>query len=380
MELINDDLLFSDSVIRMKKLDTPLNLLEIKKCMYKFNAESVYQTNVEISEWDGCTVMFKGKSFEAIENDWEYLKKIVNSVIAGRKEDKNHNKFQNQVYITENDRTYARPYDILSSKYVNQYSNGRLYVTGHVAGLFEKLDKLILKFAESEKAIEFYSEPLWHEEELPKFGYTPNNDNLFQINHFNDEKKLYWQNATCDNIWKSFENSVVDDFKVYSALGVCSRTEKNQVYFYERMNVFHMREIVAVGEKEQIIKFRERAIEFVIGLGQKLQLNFLLEQAGDPFFIEDNSKANHDGDKYDLPEIIKIEYRPYLYDDKTLACASFNIHGDFFAKKFNYSGKTGKEPIWTSCIAFGLERWCWAILVQFGTDFNKWPSFLKKLY
>ncbi|MCR3760055.1 hypothetical protein KYB31_13845 [Clostridium felsineum] len=378
MNLIKENNNLFESVTQIKKLKTKLDKLQIKECMYKYKAQSTYKTNVEINEWDGVTVMLKGKNTDSIENDWKCLLEIIEDIVKNKKEKPvQKSEFEKKFFITDKNRSYTRPYDILSSNYVNQYPNGRIYITGHVARLMDAIDKYILKFAQAENALEFYSEPLWYEDELEKFGYTKDNDNLFKINNFNDESGVYWQNTVCDNIWESIENSRIDNFKTYTSIGVCSRTERNQTYFWERMNVFHMREVVAVGTKEDILNFRKRAVQFVVDFAQKLNLNFLLEEASDPFFIEDGDKVSNN--KFDLPEIVKVEYRPCLYDNKSLACASFNVHGDFFAQKFNYTSKNKGEKVWTSCIAFGLERWCWAILVQLGTDKDKWPEFLRNL-
>jgi hypothetical protein len=106
-------------------------------------------------------------------------------------------------------------------------------------------------------------------------------------------------------------------------------------------------------------------------LASELRLNAVLKEANDPFFLMDHTdKTVQDVD------ITKKELRLSLYDEKTLACASVNVHGDFFAKSFSINGKTS---IWTGCLAFGLERWVWAILSQFGPDLNHWPLQLRRL-
>ena len=87
-----------------------------------------------------------------------------------------------------------------------------------------------------------------------------------------------------------------------------------------------------------------------------------------------------DGTEGIVPEPIKFELRLSLYDDRSLACASFNVHGDFFARRLDYLGEEGHEaPIWTSCAAFGLERWVWAVLVQHGPRVQDWPAELRAL-
>lgn len=369
MNLIKEASLFNLTT-RIEKLSEKLSILEIKKVMYLYNAGE-HGTDVEIDEWDGSTVMYKGENVDAINSDKEILIRIIDEIVAKRTSNNKKESFKKEDFIINKDRTYKRPYDILASASFNQYDTGRLYITGHAAKLLNIIDQYILKFAADENAEEFYSEPLWHQSELERFGYSGDNDNLLKINNIKD---VFWQNAVCDSIWESLENTTIKGFKVYSSIGICSRTEKNQTFFFERMNSFHMREIVAVGNKEEIINFRKRAIDFAINLAKEIEINFSLEEANDPFFIENLNKFGETS--YNLPDVIKIEFRPHLYDDKSLACASFNIHGDFFSKNFKYKSANGEE-LWTSCAAFGLERWLWAIFIQHGMDMEKWPDALK---
>lgn len=370
MNLTNKTNLF-DLTTRIEKLPEKLSALEIKKVMFIYNAGE-HKTDIEIDEWDGTTVMFKSESADAINPDKERLMKIINQTIKSRESTEENESFKRD-FIFVKDRIYKRPHEILSSPSFKQYSSGRFYIKNDAAKLLNAMDQRIQKFALRENAEEFYSEPLWHQTELSKFGYSPDNDNLLKIKNLDG---IYWQNAICDSIWESLENSIIPEFKVYSSVGICSRTEKNQTFFFERMNAFHMREIVAVGNKDEIVSFRKRAIEFVSQLANELSLNYSLEEANDPFFIENINKLGKTD--YDLPDIIKIEFRPHLYDNKSLACASFNIHGDFFSKKFNYKSPDGKT-LWTSCAAFGLERWLWAIFVQYGLELENWPESLRQL-
>jgi hypothetical protein len=98
------------------------------------------------------------------------------------------------------------------------------------------------------------------------------------------------------------------------------------------MRVFTMREVVMAGTPEQVLHFREEALTFVDGLTAELGLRGSFVEANDPFFLGDGPADQAD---IALPDVVKIELRLSLYDDRTLACASFNVHGDFFARHFH---------------------------------------------
>jgi len=239
-----------------------------------------------------------------------------------------------------------------------------------------EVEHKIEPFIQRENASHFYSQPIWHEEQLQNYGYPENSKDLCRIGHFDEIVaadsdnvcgKEYWQNATCDNIWRSLKDSTIDSPITYTTAGTCCRNETRNYYFLERLKTFRMREVVMAGDQESVLAFRERALIFVDELAKAMQLDAILEKANDPFFLEDGQVEDDVPDDIDLPDCVKYEFRPSLYDEKSLACASFNVHGNFFAKGFNYRN-SDQEPVWTSCAAFGIERWVWAILVQHGTN------------
>jgi hypothetical protein len=52
---------------------------------------------------------------------------------------------------------------------------------------------------------------------------------------------------------------------------------------------------------------------------------------------------------------------------------SFNFHDDFFGKSFDISLANGDTAI-SACTGFGIERFAYAFLCQFGTDPAHWPA------
>ena len=54
-------------------------------------------------------------------------------------------------------------------------------------------------------------------------------------------------------------------------------------------------------------------------------------------------------------------------DIDTMAVGSFNYHEDFFGDRFGIQTADGSR-VHTGCIAFGLERFVHAVLLQLGVD------------
>src|SRR5207247_2179199 len=55
-----------------------------------------------------------------------------------------------------------------------------------------------------------------------------------------------------------------------------------------------------------------------------------------------------------------------------LAIGSINFHRNFFGETFGI--RREGEPAFSGCVAFGLERWLFALLRRFGPDESAWPS------
>ncbi len=104
-------------------------------------------------------------------------------------------------------------------------------------------------------------------------------------------------------------------------------------------------------------------------------MNSFMEIANDPFFTNDfQVKAS-----FQRNQEMKYELRltiPYL--DKSIACSSVNFHSNTFGNAFNI--KMGKRPAVTGCVGFGIERWAFAFLAQFGLDEANWPAAFREQY
>jgi hypothetical protein len=61
-----------------------------------------------------------------------------------------------------------------------------------------------------------------------------------------------------------------------------------------------------------------------------------------------------------------------LGDGRSVAAASFNDHATFFGDAFDIRDGAG-APATSGCVAYGIERWLLAVLVEHGTDPRNWP-------
>jgi len=85
------------------------------------------------------------------------------------------------------------------------------------------------------------------------------------------------------------------------------------------------------------------------------------QNATDPFF---NPSKNP---KYLMQKLDPVKTE-MIFDGK-LAIGSLNFHRNYFGEAFQIS-RDGKEAF-SGCVAFGLERWIYALVHTFGTDLDK---------
>ncbi len=183
--------------------------------------------------------------------------------------------------------------------------------------------------------------------------------------------------ALCYHCYSSLEGRELGDGpEVVTTLGKCFRYESINMTGLERLWDFTMREIVFVGTEDEVLERRQRAISLVTGQIDKWDLAGQIETANDPFF-----SAAYAGKTYaQLRSELKFELRlPAGETDegpREIACASFNLHQDFFGRTFSIETRDGR-PAFTSCVGWGLERWVLALFAQHGLEPAGWPATLR---
>jgi hypothetical protein len=168
--------------------------------------------------------------------------------------------------------------------------------------------------------------------------------------------------AACFQVYGALQDRALDAPHVATVCCTCHRNEAS-VAWLRRQRAFSMRELVCVGTGEEVRAFLARNRARAEGFARALGLDVRWEAATDPFF-ESATDARHLAQRLDPP---KHELR--LHGE--LALCSVNDHRDFFGEGFGIV--RGGQPAHSGCVAFGLERWLYALVEAFGPDCRAWP-------
>jgi seryl-tRNA synthetase len=135
-----------------------------------------------------------------------------------------------------------------------------------------------------------------------------------------------------------------------------------------RMQMFHQRELVRLGEPEVVQAWREewrqRAVELLGSIG----LDVKLDVASDPFFGRSGRMLAASQREQQL----KFELVTQIGGPEPTAVASFNYHQDHFAAPYGIQLADGSGAH-TACLGFGLERIALALFATHGFDPEGWP-------
>jgi seryl-tRNA synthetase len=136
-----------------------------------------------------------------------------------------------------------------------------------------------------------------------------------------------------------------------------------------RLQMFHQRELVRIGEPEVVREWRdawrERALELLGGIGLEVELDL----ASDPFFGRSGRMLTASQRQQQL----KFEVLTPIAGPGPTAVASFNYHQDHFASVYNLRCEDG-EQAHTACLGFGLERITIALFATHGFAVETWPA------
>jgi seryl-tRNA synthetase len=140
-----------------------------------------------------------------------------------------------------------------------------------------------------------------------------------------------------------------------------------------RLQMFHQREIVRIGEPELVRQWRdawrERAVELLGSLGLAVELDL----ASDPFFGRSGRMLTVSQREQEL----KFEVLTQIAGPEPTAVASFNYHQDHFASVYGIELADG-GCAHTACLGFGLERISIAMFATHGFDVHAWPDAVRE--
>ncbi|HEX3517756.1 MAG TPA: amino acid--[acyl-carrier-protein] ligase [Solirubrobacteraceae bacterium] len=135
-----------------------------------------------------------------------------------------------------------------------------------------------------------------------------------------------------------------------------------------RMQMFHQREIVRIGEPHAVAAWREVWRDRAVTLLRELELDAHFAVACDPFF----GRAGRMLAASQREQELKFEVVVQIAGPEPTAVASFNYHQDHFAEAYGIELADGARAH-TACLGFGLERIALALFRRHGLDVAAWP-------
>lgn len=141
-----------------------------------------------------------------------------------------------------------------------------------------------------------------------------------------------------------------------------------------RLQMFHQREMVRIGEPDTVAawrdKWRDRAIEILTSLG----LDARFDVASDPFF----GRAGRMMTMSQREQQLKFEVMAPIASPEPTALASFNYHREHFTHVHHIEMEDGGETH-TACLGFGMERCTLALLRKHGLEPRLWPEDVREV-
>lgn len=177
------------------------------------------------------------------------------------------------------------------------------------------------------------------------------------------------QPAVCDCCYYTLggARSLQDAF--YTTYNKVFRNERSPTNRLDRLTNFTVRDIMFVGREEFVLESRQRLIEQLSRMLERLDVNAKIETANDPFFANESAMKsvfqNAHRLKYELLADI-----PHL--GRAIAVGSVNLHTDFFGKSFDIRLPDGALAH-SGCIGVGMERMTYALFCQHGPRLQRWP-------
>lgn len=158
--------------------------------------------------------------------------------------------------------------------------------------------------------------------------------------------------AACHHFYALLQGEDLPTAAYLTTRATCFRREARYVPL-QRQWSFTMREIVCLGERDEVEAFLGTWRERLEAFAEAVSLPVSFEHATDSFF-----DPGHDPRSLaQRLEPVKIEM---VLGGDELALGSLNRHRDFFGETFGI--RRHGAPAFSACVAFGVERWIYAVL------------------
>jgi seryl-tRNA synthetase len=140
-----------------------------------------------------------------------------------------------------------------------------------------------------------------------------------------------------------------------------------------RLQVFHQREIVRIGEPEAVGEWRDVWRDRAVSILRALGLDAGFDVATDPFFGRQGRMLATS----QREQALKFEVQVQIAGPEPTAIASFNYHQEHFASVYGLELSDGSIAH-TACLGFGLERVTLALLRTHGLEPHAWPDEVRR--
>ncbi|MEA2315775.1 MAG: hypothetical protein QOI03_2467 [Solirubrobacteraceae bacterium] len=280
-----------------------------------------------------------------------------------------------------------------------------LLIESGVAGLYGRgeqfervraaLDAMLTRAAVVDSPQRMAFPPLLPRRQLERIGYLKTFPHLagavFAFAGGDPEAVIQEQRAARHEDWSEFQSMTelvltpAACYPVYPAVaargplppgGITVDAGASYVFRHEpsgdpaRMQMFHQREIVRLGEPETVAAWRDAWRERSLALLAAVGLDVRLDVASDPFF----GRSGRLLARSQRAQELKFELLAQIAGPEPTALASFNYHQDYFSSTYAITMRDGDARAHTACLGFGLERVTLALLREHGLDVDAWPA------
>jgi seryl-tRNA synthetase len=181
--------------------------------------------------------------------------------------------------------------------------------------------------------------------------------------------------AVCYHIYHLNENRQIPASGLaYGICGKCFRYESSNISDLRRLWDFTMREVVFLGGRDYVLEQRDKSILMMSSFLDSHELAGEIRTASDPFFVAPDAVTKT---FFQLSSDSKFEVSLMLPEGERTAVGSHNYHSDFFGRAFSTTVAGSDTAMHSVCMAFGLERWVYAFLMQHGSELRRWPGMVR---
>ncbi|PYS14714.1 MAG: hypothetical protein DMG15_07170 [Acidobacteria bacterium] len=270
------------------------------------------------------------------------------------------------------------------------YESGQSALSGSLLELYRRIDNMFLKWASECQAAEFFFPTFISARELAKLDYFRSFPHLVtfpaSLDAADDNLKRFTEGtpldqegcvhltaldpvrnvltpAACYHFYILFQGQALAEPRYVTTRATCFRRETHYLPLQRQWN-FSMREIVCIGNSDEVKAFLGRYTEKVQAFFERIHLPVNWVNATDPFF-NPSKNPKFLAQRLD-PVKTEMEFRTGL------AIGSVNFHRNYFGEAFQIQRQ--EQEAFSGCVAFGIERWIFAFLNEFGPDQKQWPD------